>query len=45
MAALRVMMEKSTQKRTDQLLSWGIGIIGVLLGTIGWLATHYIRTL
>ena len=45
MAALRAMMEKSTQKRTDQLLSWGIGIIGVLLATIGWLATHYIRTL
>ena len=45
MAALRAMMEKSTQKRTDQLLSWGIGIIGVLLGTIGWLATHYVRTL
>jgi hypothetical protein len=45
MAALRAMMEKTTQKRTDQLLSWGIGIIGVLLGTIGWLATHYIRTL
>ena len=45
MAALRVMMEKSTQKRTDQLLSWGIGIIGVLLGTIGWLASHYIRML
>ena len=45
MAALRVMMERSTQKRTDQLLSWGIGIIGVLLATIGWLATHYIKTL
>ena len=45
MTDLRSMMEKSTQKRTDQLLSWGIGIIGVLLATIGWLATHYIRTL
>ena len=42
---LRGMMEKSTQKRTDQLLSWGIGVIGVLLATIGWLATHYVRTL
>ena len=42
---LRGMMEKSTQKRTDQLLSWGIGIIGALLATIGWLASHYIRTL
>ena len=45
MTVLRGMMEKSTQKRTDQLLSWGIGIIGVLLATIGWLASHYIRTL
>lgn len=45
MSALRGMMEKSTQKRTDQLLSWGIGIIGVLLATVGWLATHYIQTL
>ena len=44
-AVLRGMMEKSTQKRTDQLLSWGIGIIGVLLATVGWLATHYVRTL
>jgi hypothetical protein len=42
---LRGMMEKSIQKRTDQLLSWGIGIIGVLLATVGWLATHYVRTL
>lgn len=45
MNVLHNMMEKSTQKRTDQLLSWGIGIIGVLLATIGWLATHYVRTL
>lgn len=45
MSVLRGMMEKSTQKRTDQLLSWGIGIIGVLLATVGWLATHYARTL
>jgi len=45
MTVLHSMMEKATQKRTDQLLSWGIGIIGVLLATIGWLATHYIRTL
>lgn len=45
MTVLHSMMEKSTQKRTDQLLSWGIGIIGVLLATIGWLATHYVRNL
>lgn len=29
-------------KRNDQLISWGAGIIGVLLGTIGWLVSHYI---
>lgn len=45
MSELHNIMEKSTQKRTDQLLSWGIGIIGVLLATVGWLATHYVRTL
>ncbi len=45
MSVLHNMMEKSTQKRTDQLLSWGIGIISVLLATVGWLATHYVRTL
>ncbi len=29
-------------KRNDQLFSWGSGIIGVLLGTIGWLVAHYV---
>ena len=29
-------------KRNDQLINWGAGVIGVLLGTIGWLVTHYI---
>lgn len=33
------------EKRNDQLIAWGIGIIGVLLGVVGWLATHYVRTL
>jgi 3-dehydroquinate synthetase len=33
------------EKRNDQLITWGVGIIGVLLGVIGWLTAHYIRTL
>ena len=33
------------EKRNDQLITWGVGIIGVLLGVIGWLAAHYIKTL
>jgi len=39
------MMHVMANKRNDQLINWGIGIIGVLLATISWLATHYIRTL
>jgi hypothetical protein len=39
------MMHAMANKRNDQLINWGIGIIGVLLATISWLATHYIRTL
>jgi len=39
------MMHLMANKRNDQLINWGIGIIGVLLATISWLATHYIRTL
>jgi hypothetical protein len=29
-------------KRNDQLIGWGIGIIGALVATVGWLVTHYI---
>ena len=33
------------EKRNDQLIAWGIGIIGTLLAVVGWLTAHYIRTL
>jgi hypothetical protein len=33
------------EKRNDQLIAWGIGIIGVLLGVVGWLTAHYVKTL
>jgi hypothetical protein len=38
-------VRKMGEKRNDQLIAWGIGIIGVLLGVVGWLTAHYIRTL
>ena len=38
-------VRKMGEKRTDQLITWGVGIIGVLLGIIGWLTAHYIKTL
>ena len=36
------MVHAITQKRNDQLISWGIGIIGVLAATVGYLITHYV---
>jgi hypothetical protein len=38
-------VRKMGEKRNDQLIAWGIGIIGALLGVVGWLATHYVKTL
>jgi len=42
-AELRNMMQTMATKRNDQILNWGVGIITVLVGTIGWLASHYFK--
>jgi ABC-type enterobactin transport system permease subunit len=39
---VHVMMQKMAAKQTDRLISWGIGIIGFLVGTVGWLISQYI---
>jgi ABC-type enterobactin transport system permease subunit len=39
---VHVMMQKMAAKQTDRLISWGIGIIGFLIGTVGWLISQYI---
>ena len=44
-AEVHAMVHKMAEKRNDQLITWGVGVIGVLLGVVGWLATHYVRTL
>lgn len=36
------MVQTMAQKRNDQLIGWGVGIIGSLVVTIGWLVSHYI---
>lgn len=36
------MMQIMAAKRNDQLIGWGIGIIGFLVATVGWLVSHYI---
>jgi hypothetical protein len=39
------MVNQMGEKRNDQIIAWGIGIIGALLGMVGWLGSHYIKTL
>jgi len=36
------MMQKVTEKRNDQLIAWGIGIIGALCGIIAWLVSKVV---
>jgi hypothetical protein len=35
-------VNKMAEKRNDQLIGWGIGIIGALAATVVWLMTHYV---
>lgn len=35
-------VSKMAEKRNDQLIGWGIGIIGVLGSSVIWLLTHYV---
>jgi len=39
---LKGMISGITQKRNDQLIGWGIGIIGFLIASVGWLVSHYV---
>jgi chromosome segregation ATPase len=39
---LKGMISGITQKRNDQLIGWGIGIIGFLIATVGWLLSNYV---
>ena len=36
------MVQIRAAKRNDQLVTWGSGIIGMLLATVGWLVTTYV---
>jgi hypothetical protein len=35
-------VNKMAEKRNDQLIGWGIGIIGALTSTVVWLMTQYV---
>ena len=36
------MVHKMAAKRNDQLIGWGIGVIGFLVATVGWMISHYV---
>jgi len=39
---VRDIVHAMSEKRTDQLLYWGGSIIAVLVGTVGYLISHYV---
>ena len=36
------MVQRMADKRTDQLIGWGVGIIGALIATTVYLITNYV---
>lgn len=39
---VRVLLNGITEKRNNQLINWGIGIITVLIGVIGYLLSQHV---
>ena len=39
---IKSMVQTVVNKRNDQIISWGVGIIIALGGVIGWFITHYV---
>jgi len=41
-ASVKDTVQAMSTKNNDRLINWGIGIIVTLLGTCGWLLSHYV---
>ena len=39
---IHVTVTKMDDRRNNQIIGWGIGLIGFLMATVGWLISHYI---
>ena len=39
---VRDMMQAMSEKRNNQLISWGLGLISLLTASTGWLLVHYV---
>jgi chromosome segregation ATPase len=40
--AIKIAIHNMSEKRNNQLIGWGIGIIGALTATVAWLITTYV---
>ena len=39
---VHAMVHEMSEKRNTQLIGWGVGTIGFLIATVGYLLTHYV---
>ena len=42
LSELHDMIQRLTNKRNDQLIGWGVGVIGALVASVVYLLTHYV---
>ena len=40
---IKSMVQTVVNKRNDQIISWGVGIIVTLVGALGWSAAHLLK--
>ena len=41
---VRDLVQQMNSKRTDQLITWGLGIIGVLVAIVGYFISRFVIT-
>jgi len=39
---VRDLLTKSADKRNDQVIAWGLALLGAFVGSTLWLFTHYV---
>jgi hypothetical protein len=37
-------IDSMSSKRNDQIIGWGVAVIGALVATVAWLLQHYVLT-
>ena len=40
--SIKTAVQSMAEKRNSQIIAWGAGTIGALIGAISWLVAHYI---